>query len=258
MLRPEQVNPAVAVLDPVSSYLPNGNRERWDISFESAESEDESDFVLSVKNFRIRFADTEEGRNSASMLVNKMYSWRGYAGVHKIAKRKNRITLTASMDVSVIGTVTLSLDSPTGLMADEVFKDQIDLRRGPGRKLCELTKLAFDPSVKSPFALAALFHMCFIYARRMNQCTDAFIEVNPRHRRYYEKMLGFKLQGERRTNNRVNAPAYLLWIDLDNMEELVEKFGGTSDHTEVVRSLYPYFFSAREELGITNRLIALE
>ncbi len=256
MLGPKQGIPEVAT-DPDLSYLPNGDSDRWDISFDSTHTEAVSDFVLSVKDFRIRFADTEEGRNSAGMLVNKMYSWRGYGGRHKIAQRENRITLTASMGDAVIGTVTLSLDSPTGLMADEVFKDQIDSRRGSGRKLCELTKLAFDPSVKSPFALAALFHMCFIYARRMNDCTDAFIEVNPRHRRYYEKMLGFKAQGDQRTNERVNAPAYLLGIELDDMEGLIKKFGGTSDHAAGARSLYPYFFSAREEFGITNRLIAL-
>lgn len=36
------------------------------------------DFLITEqKNFGIRLADTERGRNSSSMLINKMYAWRG-------------------------------------------------------------------------------------------------------------------------------------------------------------------------------------
>lgn len=223
----------------------------------SSQSDLDDTLVLSTRDFRIRLADTESGRNSASMLINKRYSWRGYAGSHQVTQSPNRITLTASMKDALIGTVTLSIDSPIGLLADEIFKDEIDRHRGEGRKLCELTKLAFDVKVQSAFAFASLFHICFIYARRLHQCTDAFIEVNPRHRRYYERMLGFRQKGELRTNTRVDAPAYLLWLGLDYMEDRIKRYGGTSDHSEATRSLYPYFFSPREEEGITQRLIAL-
>lgn len=213
--------------------------------------------VLSVKDFKIRLADTQSGRNSASMLIDKMYAWRGYAGVHSLQQVPNRITLTAYMKEELIGTVTLAIDSPTGLLADEIFQDQLDRHRGPGRKLCELTKLAVDAKVDSKFALASLFHICFIYARRLHDCTDVFIEVNPRHRAYYERILGFTRLGELKTNPRVNAPAYLLWLDLDFVEEQIQKHGGTSDQANALRSLYPYFFSPREEAGITQRLISL-
>ncbi len=235
----------------------NGNGD-WRASAAGPSQPDPGDaFVLSTRDFRIRLADTESGRNSASMLINKMYSWRGYAGSHQVTQSPNRITLTAFMREALIGTVTLSIDSTVGLLADETFKDEIDRYRGKDRKLCELTKLAFDVEVKSAFAFASLFHICFIYARRLHQCTDAFIEVNPRHRRYYERMLGFRQKGELRTNTRVDAPAYLLWIGLDDMEDQIKKYGGTSDHAEATRSLYPYFFSPREEEGITQRLIVL-
>lgn len=213
--------------------------------------------VLSVKDFKIRLADTEAGRNSASMLIDKMYSWRGYAGVSRVQPSLNRITLTAYMKEELIGTVTLAIDSTIGLLADEIFQEQLDRHRGPGRKLCELTKLAIDAKVNSKFALASLFHICFIYARRLHDCTDVFIEVNPRHRAYYERILGFTRLGELKTNPRVNAPAFLLWLDLDYVEEQIRKHGGTSDQAGMSRSLYPFFFSSREEAGITQRLIGL-
>ena len=36
-----------------------------------------------------------------------------------------------------------------------------------------------------------LFHIAYIFARRMHDRTDLLIEVNPRHVRFYERMLGF-------------------------------------------------------------------
>jgi len=215
------------------------------------------DVVIEQKNFRIRLADTENGRNKASMLINKMYAWRGYGSAHQVKESPSRITLTASDKDRVIGTVTLGIDSDEGLLADEIFRPEIDARRQAGGKVCELTKLAFDPDIRSKFALASLFHIVFIYGRRMHGCTDVFIEVNPRHRRFYETMLGFKRVCEMRTNTRVNAPAVLLWVDIGYVEEQIRTYGGTSDNPDTTRSLYPYFFSPREEAGIHGRLVSL-
>jgi hypothetical protein len=239
-----------------STILSADSHRRSDVAFDLTSDDDADTVVFSTNDFHIRLADTEVGRNCASMLINKMYSWRGYPGMQKLKESPNQITLAASMKDALVGTITLSIDSATGLMADEIFKSEVDKHRGPGRKLCELTKLAFDADADSPFPLAALFHICFIYARRIHNCTDAFIEVNPRHRRYYERMLGFKQEGELKLNPRVSAPAYLLWLRLDHMEEQILEHGGTSDHPKLTRSLYPYFFSPREEAGITQRLVS--
>jgi hypothetical protein len=185
-----------------------------------------------------------------------MYAWRGYAGTHRLDDNPNRISLSATDHGEVVGTVTLGIDSPVGLLADEMFKDEIDRFRACGAKVCEITKLAFDPKVRSKEALASLFHVMFIYGRRLHKCTDVFIEVNPRHRRFYETMLGFKRIGELRTNPRVNAPGWLLWNSLDYVEDQIVRFGGTKS-SENERSLFPYFFSQKEEEGIARRLINL-
>jgi hypothetical protein len=216
-----------------------------------------TDVIINEKSFGIRVADTDEGRSSASMLINKMYTWRGYAGTHRIDDNPNRITLSASDHGEVVGTVTLGIDSPIGILADEIFRDQIDPFRARGAKVCEITKLAFDPNVRSKSALASLFHILFIYGRRMHNCTDVFIEVNPRHRRFYETMLGFKRMTDMRRNPRVDAPAYLLWTNLDDVQEKIESMGGNSDHPGNERSLFPYFFSPKEEEGIAQRLMAI-
>lgn len=208
----------------------------------------------------IRLTDTAEGRNSASMLVKRMYARRGYAGTRHFLDEHNRVTLTATDAGEVVGTVTIGIDSELGLMADELFKDILDEHRARGARLCECTKLAFDLSEQSRVPLANVFHLALIYARDLYDCTDVVIEINPRHLRFYERMLGFKQQGELKINPRVNAPAYLMHLSLDYVTEQIAKFGGTFDTAagSTERSLYPCFFSPREERGIIKRLLRMD
>ena len=73
-------------------------------------------------------------------------------------------------------------------------------------------------------------------------------------------MIGFSQQGELKITPRVNAPAYLMHLTLEYVSEQVERFGGTFDTAagSAERSLYPYFFSPREERGIINRLLRMD
>ena len=207
--------------------------------------------------YGIRLTDTAEGRNSASMLVSKMYAWRGYSGTHHLSDDPNRITLTATDKGDAIGTLTLGIDSAVGLSADKVFGTELDTFRGSGAKLCEFTKLAFDQSVRSKTSLANLFHLAVIHARDIHHCTDIVIEVNPRHRRFYERMLGFERFSDIKTNVSVNAPAFLLKVSIAFVTEQIMKYGGTWDEDNCARSFYTYFFSPREETGIIHRLLRL-
>ena len=217
-------------------------------------------FIVDDDSYGIRLTDTSDGRNTASMLINRMYAWRGYAGNHQPSSDPNRITLTATDKGDVVGTLSIGIDSEVGLMADEIFKDELDAHRRRGARLCEFTKFAFDPSVRSKTALANVFHLAVIYARDMHGCTDIVIEVNPRHRRFYERMLGFRKEGELKVNPRVDAPAYLLRVNLAFVTEQIARFGGSysADGETEERSFYPYFFSPREERGIINRLLRMD
>ena len=217
-------------------------------------------FIVDDDSYGIRLTDTSDGRNTASMLISRMYAWRGYTGDHQPGSDPNRITLTATDKGDVVGTLSIGIDSEVGLMADEIFKDELDAHRQRGAKLCEFTKFAFDPSVRSKTALANVFHLAVIYARDMHGCTDIVIEVNPRHRRFYERMLGFRKEGELKTNPRVDAPAYLLRVNLQYVTEQIARFGGTwaAEGETEERSFYPYFFSPREERGIINRLLRMD
>jgi hypothetical protein len=72
-------------------------------------------------------------------------------------------------------------------------------------------------------------------------------------------MLGFEAAADVRNNERVNAPAHLLRISLDEMGARIRKLGGTgaADHRLARRSLYPYFFGRGFEEGILPLLKAV-
>lgn len=202
----------------------------------------------------IRLANTNGQRNAANMLLSRMYAWRGYGKTHSLASSPNCVTFTAACHEDVVGTLTLRVDAPVGLAADQTFADQIaPFREAPGAKLCELTKLAFDWKSSSHEHLAALFHLVFIYGSRQFACTDLFIEVNPRHRRYYEKMLGFVRVGEVRTNTSVDAPSQLMWLNVGAIRRMIDENAKAPESNQ--RSLYRYFFSPDEEDGLYGRLI---
>ncbi len=206
--------------------------------------------------FQIRTADSHGHRSSASILINRMYAARGYLSSPLAAQQlPTRITLVASAAGDTIGTITIGFDSTAGLNADDPFIAETTVLRAEGRNLCEFTKLAIDSLVRSKRVLACLFHVAYIYAHRVMHFDDLLIEVNPRHRRYYERMLGFEVQGQQRSNPRVNAPAILLCLNFDHAHAQIALYGGKPELGDNRRSLYPYFFSGTEETSIIERLL---
>jgi hypothetical protein len=209
--------------------------------------------------FKIRSANTYGQRSSASVLINRMYATRGYrTGPMPLQQLPERITLTASEHDDTIGTITVGFDSDAGLHVDEVFPEETDALRRAGRRICEFTKLAMDSVVQSKRVLASLFHVAYIYAHRLMHFDDLLIEVNPRHVRYYERMLGFEALGKPRLNPRVDAPAVLMRLRFSHAHEEINKFGGWAEYSTVERSLYPLFFSVAEEASIIGRLHRLQ
>ena len=226
-----------------------------ELSIPQEEPPEVRESAIEQQKFKIRLANTEERRDSASLLIQKRYSWRGYETNGALEKTPNRITLLAFGGDQIAGTLTLGLDSPDGLLVDDLYKAEIDTLRESGRKVFELTKLAVDQHIRSKRVLASLFHIAQIYGRSILGYTDVVIEVNPRHTLFYEKMLGFRQLGKEKTCARVNAPAVLLRLELDYVDLQIKKFGGQMEKAKAEKSLYPYFFTKIDEIGITNRLL---
>jgi hypothetical protein len=211
------------------------------------------DVVTQERDFGIRLVDTPQGRNQASMLIHRMYGWRGFAGDHALQQDPNRVTLMASHRGQAVGTLSVGLDGPQGLLADQLFKQELDAYRAGGARLCEIIKFAFDMAGATKAYQAALFHLAIITARDLHQCSHMFIEVQPRHKAFFDHALGFQQIGDVQINPRVNVPGILMGVEISFMTGQIQRWGGQGPQAGV-RSFYPLFFSPQEEQGIIQRM----
>lgn len=142
---------------------------------------------------------TRRERRSANNLVDRMYATLGYQTT-SISEEESSYTMTflASDHNVSVGTLTIGSDSSEGLLADGLFADEVGRFRRKGSQMCEFNKLAMDRRARSLRLLASLFHVAYIYPHRIKCLHNLLIEVNPRHLRYYEVMLGFKMIGAER------------------------------------------------------------
>jgi len=210
------------------------------------------------KRFKIRLANTEGRRSKTSFLIQRRYEWRGYSGASLPVGLPNRITLAAFQADRPVATISVGVDAPGGLAVEALYPDEVRALRQAGATLCEFTRLAVDDMIRSRSVLASLFHVAYIYARRLRSCTDLVIEVNPRHVRFYRSMLGFEHCGDKRIDPRVGAPAILLKLRLSHAEHEIAEFGGRAELADKIRLLYPLFYSPIEEHGIELRLRRLD
>jgi hypothetical protein len=170
---------------------------------------------------------------AASDLVARRYAWRGYAvdarpigALQPGGVRRREVTLIASDSVGeTVGTMTLRLDGPGGLLVDAAYGAELAAMRTEGRRVCELTRLAVDARSDSRSVLAALFSLAYLLGRVVHKATDVFIEVNPRHVAFYERALGFVVAASERLCTRVKAPSVLLRLETARLEERLRSFG---------------------------------
>ena len=200
--------------------------------------------------FRVTSAGDLARHGAASLLLKDRYSWRGYGAEHEIPSSAYHTTFTTEIGGVVVGTLTLAIDSREGLAIDKSFPEYTSsARQLPGSRICELTRFAFDSSVKSKQVLAGLFHMVFIYGTTVSDCSDLFIEVHPRHANFYDGMLGFKAVGRAGVNASVRAPSQLMKLKVDDIRcAIVDSTSEAGRKTS--RSLYGHFFSQVHELQI--------
>ncbi|MBS0510305.1 MAG: hypothetical protein JSR42_03840 [Proteobacteria bacterium] len=199
------------------------------------------DFVLFRHGFEIRIVDGEHAlKTQTAWLIERMYVSRGLQAYRPAPDIDERLTtIVASRGEHLVGTMTLGVDTGTGLLADTLYKKEIDAVRRRGGKVCEITRLAMDPERGSQEALAGMVQILYILVSMVHKTTDIFIEVHPRHAGYYQRLLGYELVGQERTCPRVGAPAVLLHLCGKKLDALVQRFAGGADST--TRSFYRLF-----------------
>jgi len=174
-------------------------------------------------------AITENDFHAARSLVEGRYAWRGYrhtASESGATAEQRELTLVAWSGASAAaGTITLRFDGDCGLGADQTHGDSLDAIRSNGRVVCEFTRFAVAPTADSKATVAELFDLSYVLGRKMVGVTDVVVEVNPRHVGFYRRAFGFEPASEVRNCERVNAPAMLMRLDVDELERRMSVHG---------------------------------
>lgn len=205
----------------------------------------DSAFVLQKGDIAVHIADSNHDLHLAEGLVKERYAWRGYQVPTPHLHHPQRKTFLASNGGRILGTLSILLDSKTGLVADALFKLELDRYRKAGRRVCELGKLAVARAGSSSEVATALFNMAYLYGRTIHHVSDTFIEVNPRHVSFYRRLLGFDVVAKGRHCPRVNAPAILMHLDVAHADRQISQLA-TSGCTGS-RSPYSSFVTEQQE-----------
>ena len=204
--------------------------------------------------FRIKMLMRDgDRRRETDLLIQKRYAWRGYGQVGT-EDEPNQLTMNAELFGRVYATVTVNIDSPAGLAVDSTFGPEVAAFRARGCKLCEFGRFAIDPTARSKRLILSLVHLLYIYAARVKGCTDLLIEINPRHRAFYERLLEFEQIGSERTCQRVNAPAILMHISCAKIAHRLKLYGGRWRELPDEKSAYKFALSPEEESELISRL----
>jgi hypothetical protein len=154
----------------------------------------------------------------AFRLVKQRYRQKGYDGNSRSPLWLNphdalpqTRTFIAKRLGNVVATLTLVVDEGLGLPMDGQFSQQLSPLRSAGLRLAEVTSLAVaDTLGRDGLRLVLeLFQRLGLYLRHEAPVDRLCITVNPRHRAYYEKKLGFSTSlGVEESYKRVaGAPA---------------------------------------------------
>lgn len=212
-------------------------------------------FSLERGDYRVHLAG-EKGllRAKVNGLVASLYRSRGLSTASSFYtdSRATQVTIAASRGKDVFGTLTLRMDSEEGLLADSLYRAEIDQLRQSGAFLCEVTRLACNSEMSCPEVMATLFNVAFLLASDVHARTDLVAEVHPRHVRYYQRAMGYRIAGPERICLRVGAPAVLMHLSLEFAWKQICELAGTCHRLD--RNLYRLFLPEAEQSGLLSKL----
>jgi len=157
----------------------------------------------------------------------------------------------------LVGSLGVRLDSPLGLAADDLYRDELEALRDAGARLCELVRLSVDMNSAPKRAIGCLFHSAYLFAGSVCGCEYGVIEARAEHADFYRLSLGFQSIGEARLNRRVGQTETLLCAHLPAALGELARVGGQPDRAAQERTLFPYGFSPLEAVGVVRRLAGL-
>jgi hypothetical protein len=189
--------------------------------------------VLVNPNIMIRLAATRDQVVRANRLVFKNYAELGYwsddpeelARNHYLGLPTRHVILITEAS-SLIGTISVIVDSPDGIPADRFQPETVCALRRQSRRLAELSCFAISKSQPHPatllhFLMAFILQYSFYYL-----AIDRFVAVcTPQHARFYQRYYGFRRGNASAFYDYVHVKAQMLTLDLfEGFESFRQKY----------------------------------
>jgi hypothetical protein len=214
--------------------------------------------------FTIKIASTIEERDAVFRLAYQVYLDKNY--VKKNANewlvndydRSKSTTIFMVKDHldSIVASATLVFNDNSILPTESIYAKEIENLKISGSKIVEVSRLVISPDFRnSREILVLLFNYMFVYGFHVKHFDTTIIQVNPRHKDYYRKLLNFQEIGEVKFGPIVqNAPAILLCLPLKSCYAEVIRYGKITDIEKKDRSLYPHFLNVEQEKLVAHYL----
>ena len=155
------------------------------------------------------------------------------------------------------GSMSVRIDSPRGLAADELYRDELDALRGENQKLVELVQVSVDMNSVPRRVLAGLFHTAYLFAGTVHAADYCLLVASARHADFFYGSLGFDYVGDERLNRRAGVPMALLAAHLPTVLEALARLGGRPGLATGDPTLFANGFSPEEAAGVVLRLKSL-
>lgn len=226
----------------------------------STEPPEVKKFENQSEDFNFQIATKAKTRRRAYELAYRVYNESGYLEndsglcISPYDEGQHVFTiLVRNKEGKDIGTATLIFDCDLGLPSDEIYPDELNEMRLPGKRIVEVTRLAIDHDYRgSRLLLMRMFNFLYIHAcHSMNQ-TGIVIEVNPRHVDYYKRIFGFSVIGDEKPCPRVlGAPSVLLYLSLEEGQRILNEYRSDPGSCKIERLRFiRYFYGIEDESKI--------
>ncbi len=178
------------------------------------------------RSLRVKIASSRDEFEQAFQLLAAKYQSRGYEEPSTKLFRftpyhvlPDTMTFVAKHGERVVATMSLVPDTALlGLPMECIYGSEVEALRRRGLRLGEVTSLADHDLSTREFLQAFLGMKRLMFQYHLQQGGDTWvITVNPRHRNYYCRVLGFEPMGPRRSYPTVRnhpAEAFLVSVDL--------------------------------------------
>jgi hypothetical protein len=182
--------------------------------------------TMDVDRFKIRVARTADEYRDAFRLVHVGYV---FQGIERLKELDLRITeqhvlpeatvLVAYEGDQIVGTISVTKDSPAGLPIDKDYPEPLDELRRRGAQISEIGSLAVVRRCWHSSLMPLLGMAAGRLGFRIHGSTHHVIGVHPKAAAFYRAIWGFRPIGPARHHAELDAPVVGLMHDRSELRE---------------------------------------